>query len=297
MAESNSPATALSQKTVMGLPVKKEFMFTNLKGAEKPRIKKRQIGLLKKLEFLPRFLKKDEEVLLVTTACSPTSFLEQWTTGWIFVYLKRSLLVFTNKRILHIPTTIGYKFRHSIAQIQYNDCEQIKMSWGSLKIKYKNGKKETFLYVHRKERKKIKALLGKFKPAGEASRHKQRYHICPSCSGSLAPNVWTCPSCRLEFKPMNRARLLSLLIPGGGYFYTGHWLLGIGDFLVEAGLILLIITSLAEPSPAAGGDQFAVIALGAILLIEKLITVYHAGHYIKEYIPVTFKYKRRVAAI
>ena len=95
---------------------------------------------------------------------------------------------------------------------------------------------------------------------------------------------------------MDRALLLSLLIPGGGYFYTGHWFLGIGDFLVEAGLILLIITSFTEPSVASTGDSFTIIVLGIVLLIEKLITVYHAGHYIKEYIPVNTNYKKRVAA-
>jgi hypothetical protein len=295
MAANIASASSLSQKTVMGLPVKKEFMFTNPKGVEKAGIKKRQIKLLKKLEFLPRFLKKDEEVLLVTTACSPASMLEQLTTGWIIYYLKRSLLVFTNKRILHIPTTIGYNFRHSIAEIRYNDCEQIKMGWRALKFKYRNGKTEKFLYVHGKERKKIRALAGKFKLTGDPSRHQQRHHICPSCSASLALKNWSCPACRLKFKEMGRARWLSLLIPGGGYFYTGHWFLGLGDFIVEAGLTLLIITSLTEPSSSSSDPQFTAIFFLVILVIEKLITVYHAGHYVREFIPVDTNYKKRVS--
>lgn len=296
MEQNKSADTVYSNKTVMGLPVKKGFIFTNAKGVEKKGIKKRQVGLLKKLEFLPRFLKKDEEIYLVTTACSPVSLMEQMTSGAFVFYLKRSLLVFTNKRILHIPTTVGYNFRHSIAQINYNDCRKLNMGWGRLKIQYANKKKETFLYIHRKERAKIKQMIKKMDLQREPSKHLQRYHICPSCARSLKVGQYTCPACRLEFKSSGRAQLLSLLIPGGGYFYTGHWFLGLMDFVVEAVLIFLVILAFTTPDTTASDSNGAAVMVLMALILEKIITIYHANHYIKEFIPVNNQYKKRAVA-
>lgn len=296
MEQKKAVDTIYSNKTVMGLPVKNSFMFTNAKGIEKKGIKKRQLNLLKKLEFLPRFLKNDEEVYLVTTACSPISLMEQLTTGAIVFYIKRAVLVFTNKRIIHIPATVGYNFRHSIAQIQYNDIRDIKLGWGALKIKYANNKKERFVQIGRKERAKIKQFIKKLNLNREASKYQQRYHICPSCMRSLKKDEYRCAACGLEFKSGGRAQLLSLVIPGGGYFYTGHWFLGIMDFIVEATLIFLVASAFLFPL-ATGEDRpnegylFLV-----ILVIEKIMTIYHANHYVKEYIPVTTKYKQRVMA-
>jgi len=296
MEQKKAADTIYSNKTVMGLPVKNSFMFTDAKGIEKKGIKKRQLTLLKKLEFLPRFLKSDEEIYLVTTACSPISIMEHLTTGAIVFYIKRSLLVFTNKRIIHVPTTLGYNFRHSIAQIQYNDIKDIRLVWGALKIQYANKKKERFLQIGRKERAKIRQFIRKLKLDREASKHQQRYHICPSCMRSLKKSEFRCAACGLEFKSSGRAQLLSLVIPGGGYFYTGHWFLGVMDFIVEASLIYLTANAFLNPDVAnVIGISDGMLFL-AILAIEKIMTIYHANHYVKEYIPVTTKYKQRVMA-
>lgn len=289
-------ATTHAHRETMGLPVKTEFMFRNTKGVEKKGIKKRQLRLLKKVSFLSRFLAPDEQILLVTTACSPISVMEQLTTGWMLYYLKRALLVFTNKRIIHIPATVSYDYRHSIAQIGYNDVESIKMGWRTLKVRYRNGKKENFLYIGARERKKIKALMSRLKRAGTPSPYRQRYHLCPSCTASLQVGKWTCPSCRLEFKNSRRARLLSLLIPGGGYFYTGHWFLGLSDLLVELTLLLWIVAPTGD-SDVTGGPLWVARGMFAVLLIiEKWMTIYHAEHYVREYIPLDNRYPKRAAA-
>jgi len=294
-----NPATSntlYSNKTVMGLPAKKEFMFANAKGVEKKGIKKRQTELLKKLEFVQRFLRPDEEIYLVTTACSPISLLEQLTTGLAVFYIRRAFLVFTNRRILHIPTTIGYGFRHSISQINFNDCASLDMSWGTLKAKYKNGKKENFIKIGRGERAKIKQFIQKLNFKAEPGKHKQRFHRCPSCARSLTAGASSCPACKLEFKTRSRAMLWSLLVPGGGYFYTGHWVLGLMDFVVEAALMALAILTVVQPDPGDPDPVSTAMVFLVILAIEKLITIYHAAHYVSEFIPVHTNYKQRVAA-
>jgi len=104
----------------------------------------------------------------------------------------------------------------------------------------------------------------------------------------LAADVYVCSSCRLEFKNAARARTLSLIYPGGGYFYTDHPLLGAGDAVVETFLLFMVLMGLVNtlsgvPEKSEGLFQF--IFFGFILILEKLYSVYHAKHYVKEFIP------------
>lgn len=87
------------QQKVFGLPVDLAVIFSNYKNAYKKRIEKRQRW------FRSLFLEIDEKILQVTTGYSPTTIFEKMGVGWGFVYLKRSLLVFTDRRIFHVPTT------------------------------------------------------------------------------------------------------------------------------------------------------------------------------------------------
>lgn len=70
------------------LSLNAEIMFSNHKGVHKKRIEKRQTKLTEKLDALPHFLEDGEQILLITTACSPVSLWEQLTIGWMFLYLK-----------------------------------------------------------------------------------------------------------------------------------------------------------------------------------------------------------------
>lgn len=267
-----------------GLPIDADKMFADHKGVHKPRIEKKQRNLARKLPFLKEFLEDGERLLVITTAVSPTSFFEQFTTGFVFVYIKRCLLVMTDRRIIHIPTTMSYRYRRSIAQIRYSDIDSIAQKGNRLKIQYKFGAKDLFLYVRRAERKKIRALLPSLTLDGPSSKTGKRVHLCPRCSSELETDVFECSSCGLEFKSRKKALTLSIWIPGGGYFYTGHPLLGIGDALFELFLILAIIGSLIPDADFPEVDPAAAITFGVILIIEKLITIYHANHFVKEYL-------------
>jgi len=154
----------------------------------------------------------------------------------------------------------------------------------ALTLTYKNGKKETFNYLKRTDAKKLKALLSTPERDSQPTPVRGRVAVCPRCNESLQDDQFACRGCRLEFKTPSRALRLSVLVPGGGYFYTGHPLLGLMDFIVETGLILIVITALAL-SLSGTPDWETVGVFGILLVIEKLITIYHANHYVKEYIP------------
>ena len=287
MANTLSPNMhTVSSNDLDGLPFDADTMFGDHKGTYKPRIEKKQRKLARKLAFLQDFLESDEKLLVITTAVSPTSFLEQWTTGFFFVYIKRCLLIMTNKRIFHIPTTMSFNYRRSIAQIRYGDIDSIAQKGRTLKIKYKSGAKDLFLYVRGGERKKIRAQLPLLSHDGPSSKVGKRVHLCPRCSAELEKDNFECPGCRLEFKSRKRALTLSVWVPGGGYFYTGHPLLGLSDALIEVILILGVFVSLIPDAEFPEADPAGVIVFGVILIIEKLITIYHANHFVKEYLTI-----------
>jgi hypothetical protein len=283
--------TSASAAETYGLPINQEIAFSDKKGNFKEKIKKRNLKMLKDyVPLLKQFLEPGEEVLLLMRGCSPMTSMEQFTTGWLIYYIKRCTLVVTNQRILHFPAKKDFSPRHSIAQVRYGDVEEIKPSGflSRFTVKYKNGSKDTFLYV--KESAKLKSILTDLRLAShQPTAIGVRHHLCPKCNAALASGVYVCSSCRLEFKNEARARKLSIIYPGGGYFYTNHPVLGTGDALVETFLIFMVLMGLVNmlsgvTETAVGLFQF--IFFGLLLVLEKLYSVFHAKHYVKEYLPV-----------
>ncbi len=289
--EDNHSARVMSQD-LFGLPVDTDLLFSDHRGIYRRGVEKRQRRLLKSLNFINPFLEEGEKILHITTGCSPVSAVELILTGWIVYIQRRSLFVFTNTRIFHVPTTTNFSYRSSIAQILYGDCENIAVKGATLVVRYKNGKKETFASLASRERRKIRALLGSGPLESRQSTPQCRTYLCPRCTAPLVEGQFSCPACSLEFKNKQRARKLSIIYPGGGYFYTGHPVLGVLDAFVETYLSFLVLIAalgvIAEP--VAGLP--ALVFLAALLVFEKALTVYHARNFIKDYIP---KDRRHVA--
>ncbi|OGW28404.1 MAG: hypothetical protein A2X56_00140 [Nitrospirae bacterium GWC2_57_13] len=285
-------STVIPQADSFGLPVNPDTAFSTPKGEFKERIKKRQLKMLEKYQdLLKQFLEPGEEILLAMRGCSPMSFIEQLTVGWVILLIKRCTLIVTNKRILHFPAKMDFSPKRSISQIRYGDVDTIKPAGflGSrFTVRYKNGVKETFLYV--KESRKLKAIMPKLKLQGEpTSLFRSRHHLCPKCAVPLEPGVYKCWKCGMEFKSMKTAMALSIFLPGGGYFYTGHPFLGLGDAIGE--IILLVVVAFSAYNVVFGtadpvGDLMLLAIFGVLLVFEKIMTVYHAKHFVKEYIPV-----------
>ena len=279
------------QFDTFGLRINRDVCFTTHDNKSHKGTADQQLKVLRQLvPALQQVLKPDEEILLAVRASSPMSWFEQLVTGWIIYYLKRCVLVFTNKRILHLPTKINFKPKASIAQILYGDIAEVKASglFGrALKLKYRTGKKEAFNYVEAPEFKKLKALLLTLPKEGPPSEVGERHHLCPRCQSRLLPGKFTCPNCRLQFKDGERAIKLSILYPGGGYFYMRHPFLGVGDAIVEGMLLIFVIVGLIDALSGEGGQDAwtSVLILGVLLIIEKAQTIYHAKHYASEYIP------------
>jgi hypothetical protein len=272
---------------IFGLPVDRGIMFSNHKQVYKKRIEKRQRKLIVKLSFLKPFLKQGEKILLVTTGYSPIGNLAHYVTGFLFVYLKRSLFVFTNYRIFHIPTKSDYQYKHSIAQISYADCQSISLKGGTLTVQYvKFRRLEKFNSVALPERKKIRALFKKLPLSGTQGQLGERSHLCPQCTHRLSTGKYICENCQLKFKNKLAAFIFAILLPGGGYFYTRHFLIGLITAVLEMFLISYIAVVLNNTLKHIQGSFVYLLVLSGVYLALKAIFIIHSSHFIQEFIPM-----------
>ncbi|MGD2100238.1 MAG: hypothetical protein PVG35_21905 [Desulfobacterales bacterium] len=286
MAEKAFEPVGMMGPQIFGLPVDRDTLFSNHQEIYKKRIEKRQRKLIVKLSFLKPFLKNGEKILLTTTGYSPINSLPQYVTGFFFVYLKRSLFVFTNYRIFHVPTTPIYKFKSSISQILYVDCQSISLKGGTLSVQYaKNGTTEKFKAVALSERRKIKALMKRMPLSGTQSKLGRRSYLCPRCTALLESGKYTCDACQLKFKNKIIAIILALLFPGGGYFYTRHYFIGLLNAIVEIFLIGYFYLIWQNVINKPDNRMVHLLGLGAIFVIVKIISIIHSSHFIEEFIP------------
>ncbi len=274
------------QRPISGLPVDTDLLFADRKGNYSPRMEKKRTKLLRKLGFLAPFLEPGETIVFVTTGCSPFSNLEQITVGYALLpAIKRSLFVFTDRRIFHVPTTAKYEYRGSIAQILYHDCEKLYVKGSSLRAEYRTGRKETFCGIPRADRATIKQLQIDAPELSEPSDCPERNHLCPRCASMLKPRTTDCPECGLPFKTEAEAIKYSLLFPGGGYFYVRRPLLGALDAIGETYLILLTLVSFIDTFRGRPGAAPVFVMIGILLAIEKAVTIYHTRRFLAEFIP------------
>ena len=133
-------------------------------------------------------------------------------------------------------------------------------------------------------------LAGRANPAAAPAAGSARHFLCPRCRRRWAGDQ-TCAQCRLPFKNRRLGFWMALLAPGGGYFYTGHLWLGIGDAVAE--MFLLVLVLLGVGGMVMGeADAAGVAVVGAALLgIEKLISVYHTRHFLAEALPAEASFR------
>ena len=287
MAEAVFQPAAILDPKVVGLPVDREVLFSNHKNLYKKRIEKRQRKLFVKIGPVKPFLRRNEKILLVTTGYSPLSSLAQVLTGFFFSYLKRSLFVFTNQRIIHLPATSSYNYRDTLAQIAYSGCKSIALKGGTLVVEYsRRGKIEKFKAIAVPERKKIRALLKKSIPLSGTKGHlAARIHLCPRCARPLTAKKYKCSHCQLGFKGRIVTALLAIVVPGGGYFYVRQYLLGALDAVLEGFLLAFSIVLLIDYYDRILVNKIYLVGIPAIYLYVKITAIIHSSHFIDEYIP------------
>ncbi len=287
MSEAGFQPAGFMSPHIFGLPVDRNILFSNHKEVYKKRTEKRQRKLFVKIGSLKPFLRRNESILLVTTGYSPLNSPAQYLTGFVFSYLKRSIFVFTNQRIIHLPTTSTYKYKNSIAQIAYAGCQSIVMRGGTLIVQYaKFGRVEKFKAIAVRERKKIRALLKKNIPLSGTKGHLAgRIHLCPRCAHRLVEKKYECANCQLNFKSRFVAAILAILVPGGGYFYVRQFLIGALDAVLEIFLLIYSVFLIRDFYDQVPVNMIYLVVIPLLFLYIKIAAIIHSNHFTAEFIP------------
>jgi hypothetical protein len=287
-------AVGVLQQKIFGIPVDRKFLFSDHEGVYKKKVEKRQRKLIIKISFLKPFLENGEKVLLVTSGHSPVTLFESMGVGWLFVYLKRCLLVFTDRRIFHVPTTPIYRYRSTLAQIPYGSCQMAAIKGNALAVTYKaSGLHEKFFSIAGKEKKKIAGLLKKVAAVPLGHFAPGRSHLCPRCGETLALGRFHCERCGLKFKTGLLAAILGILLPGGAYFYLRQYFLGVVAAVVELVLIAAALMSLQDVQKGIESAYWWLVPAAFLLVAVKTLAVIHARTFVEEFVPakkdVTFQ--------
>ena len=160
------------------------------------------------------------------------------------------------------------------------------MKGNSLVVEYgMYGKIEKFFGIAGKEKNKIKQLLKTFHFKAKGGEASKRIHLCPRCTNELTKGNFVCESCKLKFKTNVAAIIISILFPGGGYFFTRQYFLGIITALIEAVLLIYLANSLVNTLNDAENGIFSLTIYTFAILFEKTISILHSLDFIKEFIP------------
>jgi hypothetical protein len=292
-ADESTPTTQ-EFRSLSGLPVDTRTLFAAPEGVDAKGVEVRKSGLLAKMSFLRKFLQEQERVLFVTTGYAPSTTGEFLTlAAGLREAVKRVVFVFTDRRLFCIPVTWRHGYRGMVTQAWYADCKSIRVEGSALVLEYASGKQEKFPTIPWADRPLIAQIPtnADHAPAGDADEHtapRERHHLCPQCTGVLTPRVWACPSCGFEFKTEREAHIQALAIPGGAYFYANHLVIGTVVSAVESYLmILMFVGGLRWVRGLTDGQLLALATV--LLLMEKLVSRYHARREMAQFIPSDIK--------
>jgi predicted RNA-binding Zn-ribbon protein involved in translation (DUF1610 family) len=281
---------------VEGVRTRIDIAFTNKAGIEKKAIRKDAEKMLKKLApALQRLLTQDEFVVYLAGACAPMSGVEQWTFGYFAQFVSRVVLVFTNQRLLAFRVNHNGDWRKSLRGCALGDVQSAKLSgWlvRYLKLQYANGKKESYWALKLRDKAKLAAMLPKLLEASAgAQTHAQAMQpLCPACAAVLVERQYECRACGQKFRSEDSLWWRSF-IPGGGYFYAKQNGMGvlhaIFDTFITIDFLMVIFAAFAAKSKDKTQDFWIGVAfITFILLFERLVALWHARRFVREFIPI-----------
>ncbi len=292
-----------------GVRLRDDVAYTNFAGEEKSGIRKQTEQAAGKLgDVLTRLLERDEAVLYVLRAQAPLSAFEQLTLGWHAYSMTGAVLVFTNRRLLRFRVKNkgwhNWVWNRGVQTVRWGDVAEAKVKgWltRSLQLRYRSGKKETYLRLRHRDAKKLRVLLAAILPgaAGEATPAQAIESLCPNCLATLRAGAYQCGQCGLTFKDEKSLLRRSVFLPGGGYFYVGWPTLGALNGLFEGFLLIVVVVwalvafgVMAEPDPQPGrppttqAQALFVASFSAFLVaLEKAIAFVHCRRHVREFIP------------
>ncbi len=288
-----------------GLRIREDVLYTDAKGQDHERSKKSAQGLLAKLrEILPALMEPNETILYILRCQAPVGALEQLMLGWSVYQVTATTLVLTNLRILHLAMDSGGKWKRTLRTVRWGNVAEAKVKgWIGKQffLKYVDGKKENYWRLRNKDARKARDLIAAAIPASRSEQTPARAMValCPDCRTPLTARTYECQSCGLTFKDEKTLLRRTILVPGGGYWYTGIWILGFfssfyeGIFTLGLAVELLVLAGLMAPEVEPGssvptrGEMLEIIVfLVVILALEKALQFIHSRRVVRTFLPL-----------
>src|SRR5262245_56185197 len=105
-----------------------DVAFTDANGERRDKLERQQGKHLEVCrDLLAAVAEPGEELLYIAPAVSPFSTMEFLFTGWLLMILKRSFLVVTDRRLLHLPLTARGASKRAIAEVRFDEVKALKV--------------------------------------------------------------------------------------------------------------------------------------------------------------------------
>lgn len=241
--------------------------------------------------LLRPLLRRSERVLFGTHASRKSSLTDVLTRGLVLAgRSKACVVIFTTERMFLVPTGSDHLPGDAISHAEYGTIARMDVSGvlsRKLRLAYRDGSSETIRLDYDEVADAVRDALPDLVSSAPPSDEGTRRFLCPGCRASIARGEYDCRGCAMQFKSRREAIRQSLLIPGGGYFYTGEYFYGVIDAVVES-LLLIYLFALMVDAARNGltlGDFGAITGMAILIAIEKWVSIQHALAKVENYMP------------
>ena len=238
---------------------------------------KRRVKMLAPIESrIETLLYPGEQIQFVTRGML-NRWVEQYLLGLWSHLINQTVFLFTNYRVILINANRRGVAKVMMWQIPYDRIEKYGAgTWsGSVGFKLSDRKSYKFAFVPRVDRKRLKAFVREHLDTVRETdlvfpSHTGRDPLCPTCATPTPPKSPRCEECAEEFLNPRTPALLSLILPGLGDIYLGHFVMAVFEFSAWALIILRLLFLIDQRGASA--IPIALTVLVVTHAVDALIT-------------------------
>ncbi|HKV03609.1 MAG TPA: hypothetical protein VJO53_00735 [Candidatus Acidoferrales bacterium] len=285
-----------------GLSIREDVLYTDVKGREKARLRKRAERVFDDFgDVLRRVLEPNETIFYIAVAqVMPGAATQFFGGGWHTYSLPRTLLFLTERRIIALRVRRragGWKWNRGIRTVRWGDIESTPIRGFAsryLTLKFRDGEKLSYFRFGSGDLKKARLLIDVLRPngSGETTAAGAMKSLCPVCLAALSPRNYQCPGCGQQFKDEKTLVRRGILIPGGASFYVGSNVLGALRAFSESIFLLVLLGFLAVAISEPKGSKDASIEFAGalfvlgVLALDKLMAIAVSRNQIRDFLPI-----------
>jgi len=201
--------------------LRQDLLGRDYKGKNSKGIAKKTSALIQKLQpTLTKFLDAGEQVLYIARVQRHASGLIQYTMGWYIYYASATVIVLTDRRLLHLRVTNSNQWDKGVRTCLWSELESASVGgWALgrvLKLEFRNGTKYRYWRISRADALNMKKILTQLLSTHQGTPYKAQslVSLCPECKRELTLAASTCSGCGITFKAKKTMYWLSGAICG-----------------------------------------------------------------------------------